>query len=488
MSKIDEVSEIVGNSRVTWFVVAILFVALPVAAILVRSSQSVYNDMRAAPSFGLVAGHPIYQKEVTGPLFCVIYGPLSYLFYTPLFLLKGPSAVFLAGSCLSFLLYCLPLFHFLQRLRREAASSPAQMALLLFPFLLFTLYAAPLRISATAIRADAPALGFGGLACTILFFHDSSRRWRDPLLCALCSVLAVGSKQNMLPLVLALAVSAALVHGRVFCARYLLGLLSWGLLTIPVLTLLYGDLSAVVLNSWVAPSRIRLDWKMLPTAAHALYREFLPLLLAGGAALVILGTRTLKSIRPLPFLAAVIALLPPSLLGRVITGGGDNALAPALYFGLLTLVAGAYLAATGRPKVRPQLTALAGLFCLLLIPPLARNFQPSFVRQMLHPSSSQIVFEYARRHPGEIYFPFHQTSVFLAERRFYHGEWGVGDYLLANIPISKEQILRYIPSTARYVAYPADAPSDWLLPFLAPGRKMYAVSELSNFRVFEIER
>lgn len=466
-----------------WRVLATLFVALPLAAILFRSSQSVYNDMRAAPSLGLVSGHPIYQQEeVAGPLFCVIYGPFSYLFYTPLSLLKGPVAVFLGGSCLSLLLYCLPLFHFLKRLRRESAS------ILLFPFLLFTLYAAPLRSSATSIRADAPALGFGGLACTILFFHDSSRRWRDPVLCALCSVLAMGSKQNLLPLVLALAVSAALVHGRGFLARYLLGVLSWALLAIPVLAFLYGDLSAVVLNSWVVPSRVRLDWKMLPTAANTLYRDFLPLLLVGGAALVILGSQKLKSIRPLPFLAAAIALLPTSLLGLVFTGGADNALAPALYFGLLTLAAGAYLAITGRLTALPQLTALAGLFCILLMPPLARNFQPSFVREMFHPNSSQIAFEYARRHPGEIYFPFHQTSVFLAERRFYHSEWGVGDYLLANIPISKEQILRHIPSTARYVAYPPEAASEWLLPFLAPGRRAHAVSELSSFRVFEIER
>jgi hypothetical protein len=124
----------------------------------------------------------------------------------------------------------------------------------------------------------------------------------------------------------------------------------------------------------------------------------------------------------------------------------------------------------------------------LLVPVAMKELRPFALQQALDRSSSQIAFEYDRRNPGQVYFADHQLSVYLAEGHFYHSDWGVGDYASARIPIRPEAVWNGIPERASYVAYPALAPGYWLLPYLAPHRKMHAIADLPGFEVFEIER
>ena len=59
---------------------------------LLRGSKMVYNEMRGSPAVALAAGQRIYQGiEVSGPLFCVVYAPFTYLIYAPMAFLREPQ-------------------------------------------------------------------------------------------------------------------------------------------------------------------------------------------------------------------------------------------------------------------------------------------------------------------------------------------------------------------------------------------------------------
>jgi hypothetical protein len=101
---------------------------------------------------------------------------------------------------------------------------------------------------------------------------------------------------------------------------------------------------------------------------------------------------------------------------------------------------------------------------------------------------SDVVYRYALQHPGEVYFPFHQTSTYLAEHKFSHSDWGLMNLIAGHFPVTKEDVLRNISPTAHLVAYPPDTPVKWLEPYLFPSHHVVRLSGLPGFNVFAIER
>jgi hypothetical protein len=484
--------------RTAGIVLLVAAVALILASMLslqlLRSSRSVYQEMRGAPSLGLLAGTPIFQgKQISGPLFCVPYSPLFYVLYAPIGLWKHPHSVLLAGSLMAFAFYSLPLWYIALRFRRDARRSRAAAVAVPLLFLAITLCSAPLAYSSTQLHADAPALGFAGLACGILQFHHASRRWIHPILSGLMTILAVSSKQVMLPLLILIPLLGLLLGNRIFSIRYLVSAIAFALVAAGSFIALYGGASAIVFNIWTVPSHIPIRPVMILVAIAVLHREALWLLFTLAmmtltAIAVHLPMTPAYSRRVGIFPAISLAFLPTSLFTMMVTGADQNALSPPIYFALISVGVLVYDSAAAKLPVARFWVVAAAITAGLLVPSAMQQLRPVSLKEALSPGTSETAFEYSRRHPGDVYFPDHQLSVYLAEGRFYHSDWGVGNYVLAGVRPTRDRILAYIPSTARYVAYPLSPPGHYLLPYLAPNRKSHFVPDLPGFEVFEIER
>jgi hypothetical protein len=125
------------------------------------------------------------------------------------------------------------------------------------------------------------------------------------------------------------------------------------------------------------------------------------------------------------------------------------------------------------------------MFSTFLTPLIAEELDRSALRTV---SSSEIVYRYDLQHPGQIYFPFHQVSVYFAEHKFYHSDWGVMDLIAGRFPVSKTEVWSHIPPAARFIAYPPDVRTDIQTPYLAPSHRRVDLPGLPGFAVFELER
>jgi hypothetical protein len=476
------------------------FAAVLVVLAVLRGSKVVYNEMRGAPTLGILHGMPVYQIAVKDVSFCVLYGPLTYLFYLPAALFNNPHSYFLVASCVSFLVYCLPLGLFLIHMR--GVQNGFWMGLLFAStFLLFTLNSASLTYSSMNFTADAPTLGFAGLACTILFFYDGRRPWLDTALIAIFACCALGSKQNMALFVVALPLFGLIYYGREFTMRLIVCIGAGLALTLSVIWAVYRDLSAVYFNNVLVPRHFPIQWENVSIPIELLISQTVLLLFALGCLLTIAFSSTHDFARGFGrgqlgrvvlFFAVALGLAPFSIMGAVFWGGSANALSPTIYFGLLTLLALSHVLLIEQPLTREwhgrgSAFAILVLFAALHFPLLAKTLGPYPVRFALRQSSSDIAYRYSLEHPGEVYFPFNQVSVFFAEHKFYHADWGLGDLLLGKVTFSDEEVRQHIPPTARYVAYPPEASSNCLVPFIAPNHLRQSLTELPNFSVFELE-
>jgi len=460
---------------------------------LLRGSKMVYNEMRGAPAVALAAGQRIYQgTEVAGPLFCVVYAPFTYWLYAPMVWFREPQSALLMGSSTALAFYISPLICILLRFRKEPRRLPASAAAMALLFFAFTLSSPALAYSSTYLHADGPMLGLAGLATLVLYFRHESMGWIPPLGCALLTVLAVGTKQTAIPMMLGVPVIAWYLGNGRFSIRYLMGVMIFGLAGAGGIVLLVQHPSDVALNIWIL-TRAEFQWIKVPVTLHVLHTTLLPLLFTGMAmtvaALAVPSRVPWREFRALLiFPAMALALLPGSLLGMFLAKGDQNALSPFVYFALLSVLMLVYgSVARGFPAAN-YWTAAALTAAGLLVPMAMEGLRPAALNEALQPGKSQIAFAYARQHPGQVYFPDHPLSQYLAEGRFYHSDWGVGNYLEARIPLAADAIWKYTPPRALYVAYPSAAPGYYLLPFLAPHRRLHPISELSGFDVYELER
>jgi hypothetical protein len=474
-----------------------LYTAVVTAYSLTESAKDVTNEMRAAPTLAVFHGVRIYQRNHQGISFSILYGPISYLLHLPAALCSGPRSFFLTGCAISLVLFCVPLFLFLRRLQMHSANVFWTGLLFAVLFILVTNNSVSLRLSAMLISPDAAALGLSGAACTVLFFYSGKRPWLDPCLMAGFTCCALFSKQNMVALAVILPLFSLLIGGRQLALRLIVCMGAGALITLAIVFAVYHDLVAVYFNNVIVPGRFLRRWDHAPGAVRLLYEQGVLLLFAIGCLVFVscvgtdsvvrrLGRGDLS--RTLLFACMAVGSVPASIMGSVFWGGWLNPLSPTLYFELLTLVALSHLLLVEVPAeagVRSGVLGVLLIFAVVLTPLAAERVdRTAFLRR----SASDVVYRYALQHPGQVYFPFNQVSVYFAEHRFYHADWGIMNYDSARLPYSGDEIRRGVPPTARFIAYPS-APTKMLMaPYLSPGRRRAQLPGLEEFSVVELER
>lgn len=460
-----------------------------------------WSPVRLAPAFDLRYGQTLYPKLDEGPVSGHIYGPMAALVYLPATLFATPQAAIRAAGVIAAILFFLPACVFLQQAAQENRQNWRWTVGGGLVFLLLVLASDALRYNAFLIHAEAPALGFAMAAGVVLWRKTEGNgfAWRLPL-AAMLAVLAVWSKQTLLPILIALPLYVWLREGRPMALRFggWLGLAL--LLTGSVFALWFGA-GELWLNEIAIPAKhpwtrsvtdIAPPWITGPD-----YGRRAAVLLEAGLGLLRRSARALGLLVMLGVLAYTtqppdttknrwrtwlgkpqglclwlgLWLVPTSLLGRVKVGGDHNSYGPALCF--ICLAAAVWLLRTGpqlgawHPALVPKLNRLVWLMILganvgtaWLVIHTATNLEPQI------PESMDEALRYARKHPGQVYFPWNPLLTLMSEQRAYHFAYGVFDRSLARMPLTPEHFRNGLPKDLQEVIYPVAADRTQLAPYL----------------------
>lgn len=433
------------------------------------------NAIRLERSFVLAAGEPIFAGLDHGLVLNTIYGPMAAVAYLPATLAPTLTAALRWGQGLAMLYTLLPilLLHLLDR-RAHGHARWSALAFACFWAVAIDLWC--LEYVTFTIHVDAPALGFGALACAgLLWRHRLGDRWGF-VLSALAAVLAVWSKQVMVPLLAALPLYLGCNEGWRVAWRYGRILILTGLAASGLMIILFGPLDVLWLNLVTVPSRH--PWRgeggvdALLFGARKLVVETT---MAWVLALVALGLRWTAARSPgmgaagrlqgaqstILCWTVALCLVPTALLGRLKVGGDANTVAYVAYF----LLAGATLTlrdiASSReePSAVPRLARRGmGVFLLLLLLTLFGVQERGALTPWRQAGDDaalphEIAYRYSRQHPGEVYFPRLTLATYLAEGHFYHQSVGLIDRSLADFPISAAHLAANLPPGLRAVAF-----------------------------------
>lgn len=472
-----------------------------------------WNGARLAQSVALMHGYKLYYGPESGPVLRTMYGPTSVLAYLPAAFARSPTAAIFIGEVISILTFFLPILWLCLRgntfNRRDVFYS-------CFAFLGFALYTCNLSLSESAfmIHADAPALGFAALACVPLYRCQSRTTAVNLFLSALFGTLAVWGKQTLAPLPLALLLYLLIAEGWRCFARYLAWLSVTGL-AVSLLFLFLFEPGPTLFNM-LTPARhpwfvalhnsnagFTVGWfdriKVLTAAGTELLSDvLLPVVVVSFAVVSHIFSansrppqvRTFFKERGWSMLLMVsLFLTPAGLAGRVKFGGADNNYSVTTYFLLAALFmvlmeSNSNSAAQNSPVLHraPKLFALT-LVIVLAVMQLPSVYHVASALRALPDAANQKAYEFALKHPGELYFPWHPLASLMTEGKLYHFDYGLIDLKVSGYPMSDDHFRANIGSSIKGVAFYQPQSKD-TLKFLPEFTREAAIDELPGWVVY----
>jgi len=417
-----------------------------------------WNAARLAPTFALLKGYRLYYPDGDGPVLNTIYGPVTALVYLPATLARSPSIALVIASAVSATLFFAPMVWV--TLRRSSRAQQMAMAAALLCFGFFTLRSYPLKYGAFCIHADAPALGFGGLACAAIYLRQQDEEWMLLAVSAVAAVLSVWSKQTMLLLPLALTVGVWRLFGGASLKRYLLLLGGVGLGLSLVFVWVFGP-SAMWFNMAQVPAHHPWQgakWQWLQQASRELLTESsLPLGIMATGWLVCVGTG--RRVGRWPLFALVGALnAPAAVLNRVKVGGDMNVFNLSVYFWLMGAVL--LLVETAEDETPEHrgvsITAKAVLaVCLVgLLAPVPLRLQNLYqIARVFRFNQQEAACQTVRQNPGLVYFPNNPLAHLMAEGKVYHLAYAMIDRRLGGYPVGEQHFRAHIPPRTTAVIF-----------------------------------
>ena len=456
-----------------------------------------WNAARLAVSLAFLKGAPIFGLPGHGPFLCAGYGPAGPWAFTPVALVSTPTCALLAGSLLSLTYYLAPATLLLLPRKGSPPQATPWAACVWCGCVAWTLTLSGLPYQAFGIHVDAPAVGFGALACWFLLRRREPSDPRYLAVSALCLILSAGSKQVEFPLLLGLPLYVLYVDGWRAAARYLLYLGLAGLAALCVWRRMYG-LDDLLYWSLIVPLRFPTGpsfWENLANfAERAMW--LLPWLVAG--ALVGAGSwrraggglRTWLRANPWTLLLwAGLVVAPTSIRAMQLFNGSSNSLHCLYYWALAFSMLLFPNVLDAEPRgLRQALRALLILFVVSALAAQIVKHTKDLERENpagYFTNSREVAFRYAKEHPGEAYFPWEILSSLLAEGRVYHFDYGVYAQELAGIPVDRRtQLEPYLPARMRLIAYKTTQRSRHMLRYFPEFSCRIALPELPGFDAF----
>lgn len=473
--------------------IAALATAITLILAIISFSKSPYNEERLAPAFALVHGVRVYQVNATGPLLSVLYGPMFYIFYWPTTLLKHANDSLLFGTVWSLVFYSLPILYWWIADRNESIAKRLLPTVVFYTLTLASYWPTHVMM---AIHPDAAACGLSFLGVLILLETEVNIR-HTCISAALC-VAAIGCKQNAMVAIPILWTIIWWRRGRRLQSTLPFLLVSTACIIVGVLILsiLYGDASAIWFNNYVIPQRTGLEWSKWSAAVLSSYQSVLTPLLF----LCVIAGNEIMDGEHHNWKGHVVALSCFTLFATFLLcfpvylfpGAFGNSFAPMLYsiIGMATLwMRRIVLHRSNGQLIRVTVAPLVFL-CLIAVSTLSLAVRTPELKNTLRKPSATLVENYCRTHPGEIYFPFNPVAVWFAERTFYHTDWGLENRARAGFVASGTEFRHAIPQEAKLVAYPVPpgAGPGYLLQKYYPRAHAVQVSGLEGFSVFQMDR
>lgn len=480
---------------------ALIPVALVAAlwSILTRTADGAFwdwNAARLAVSIALARGYDIYYPANQGPVLNHIYGPVSALAYLPAALWRSPTGAIAIGCLLSSLYYYVPALLVLTGpydAARDRSPMVRWFGLAVFVlFVHFTFKSFALRYSASNIHADAPALGFALASCLFLIRMSAESPLRSYLAASVAAILAIGTKQTAAPLALALPLYVAMVYGLKAGRSFLTVFVAVGIIAASFAFTVI-DFEALWFNAVLIPGGHSFHTTVAAGAIELFKLIAVPpdrillLILVGGAFYLHRegDSPSRRSVSAWLLLFGLgVLMLPLSVMGFIKEGGDFNSFSMTLYFwtlGLLLMLRDLAISPhTLTNPLIPQATKAALAFmllnqCQVWIPPAFQGLGPL---STLNDNPQQIAYEYARKNPGKIYFPWNPLSSLLAEGKLYHFDYGLYDRHAAGYTVTMDHFRHHVPNQARYVAF-LHPPYDVLK--MLPFEREYSMEYLEQY-------
>jgi hypothetical protein len=448
---------------------ALLFslLAVEAAAGILNAPSFVWNEIRLARSVAMLHGFSLYlDRDAIGPVIGTLHTPVSHCLYLLAAGFHSPTYALLAGSLLSVLLLFVPLGWVLLR-ASEGVRDRLLAASAAFLFCGFLILQAPGTFhTASMIHTDAAALAFATLACGVFCNPRKPIMVPQVWLAGVGCVLAVGSKQTMAPIVLAIALFLGASAGARLLAHFGAAVAVGGAALLGAIVA-FVPAHAFLFNTVTLAAHRPLKDGYVELLVKS-YREgkldalpaLFPILLLVGFQWIGAERRPdlrefVRANRWLAFALAAAALIPVTAKAIVSVGTDVNHLGLALY--LLFVAAGLAieqcLADPGNAFLRGSGWMCAALGILVGIAPGAVLSLPSRLRDV-HQNVPEVALRYEVRHPGRAYFPYNPMVSLLSNGSVYHVDYSIYDREITGYPLTSQQIEAGLPSGFRVVAIP----------------------------------
>ncbi len=428
------------------------------------------NASRLVGIFSLKFGYKLYYGFGEGPIQSMNYPPLAALSYFPLLIFKSPTPALVWGDLLNALYFFAPAVFILGLGTNKRGF--VKTALPLFIIFFFLSYeSSPLKYSAFRVHVDAPALGFSALACFFLLKFIGDLKTRFLFFSAFFLTAAVWTKQNTLPLVIGLPMFLFISTNGRACIKFLLILAGvYGISTAIFLSFYsYRDLwlNAFYLlkRPWTGPHMDVLVLEFVRLLQESIW--FILVMFVFGSLNMATQYRTNHDIKSLIrdngwliFPLIGVLSIPSCLVTRGHWGGDVNSFNPTVYFFALgAVMAVAAFSKESLNEGRNQnhfgqlfTIGLVGLFVLIHALPLCYfRFAPNI--QQLNRNPQETSFQYAKKFPGESYFPWNPLSNLMAEGKLYHFEPALIDWSITGHYITPAIYEKFTPRHPKIIAF-----------------------------------
>lgn len=477
-------------------------IGLTISSLLVNSASD-WSGAKLAASVATTRGYPLYPDPETGVMNGWVYGPVGAIAVLPAAAARDPVTARVIGSACNFIVYFFPGV-WLLTLSAQKKNRLIWAAAILF-FAWQSCAWSDLQLCAFIPCADGSALGWAAMACAFLYRERSQR---DLILSAVAISLSIWSKQNYIPLTGGLVVYLLIVDGWKRAAGYV----GWFFAAMLVLTgffsLLFGGeklffhMFTLASHQSMKDSQYGVAWiiysglrDVLVTSAHdltllCLFVSFNLLFVKREAE----GLRAWFASRRWTLIALVAIFSPiasvPAYMG---IGGWVNSIAPTDYFILLAAMTCAIETAAAIDLGLAPILQPVVIYALLIFGDAVgfiAIFLPSGVlgnwKTVAHPyqGPEYAAFEFTKKHPAQVYFPWDPMVTLMAEGRLYHFEWGYLDRYLAGRSPSAATVTAHLPAQVQMIVYTAPPQSTAMLDVLGNFHRQIEVPEMPGCIVF----
>jgi len=422
-----------------------------------RFPNSCWNDIRLVPVFMAAMGEAVYNLPGSGVITTWMYGPVPLWFWSPALLGTTPIAALLiaGGVNLGLTLGAIALM---------CAYWPCPGAT---RTLRWTAFIATIAVwtdhAFDYLQADNVAVALALLGNLLLVTNNGpSRDWKV-WLAALATVLALGSKQTMLGVLLAQLIWLRLAYDWRTTLGYLGRTTFCGLIMAGIAIAQFG-FGAL----WFGIVKTAGDLPMIEDGWERL-RPLVPILIVQWGVpltvLVVLGKKLLASdhVLRLPLLAWLCSL-PLSLFGLLTTGGSTNNLygwqlcAAPLLLGLLVRVNRIH-----RPVIfllSPSVAVMV-VICLRIMLADHAPIRPD-TRTVQQAMTIQAAL------PRQVWLPWNPLVSWFMDRKFYHAEDGMYVRFITGHTITVTQARTHLPEHFHAMAFPSPLMQWGIAAKLAP--------------------